>query len=402
MVSRGVSIIAGRLPGWKTAPPADIVAGPRVLVALRFCVTPASAADTAPVADRLPSDLAAPHGPGSAHREVLWGVLLGLISAVRYTGTNIALRGVTRDGDSDWALLVTAMKSLPSALSAWVLVAGRKWSGLPTLPPALTILVLMAVGFAVQGGGNVLFQWSLARCGLALSVPTVFATLMLTGALLSRTWLGESVTWISAVAMGLLIAAIGVLSFGAEGAAAALPAPAAGDSAKLWVFSGVVFAAVAGVFYGVLGVVIRQTTRVAVPLPATLAIVSSTGVLGVGIPALFRLGGSIVDSTASEWELMILAGTLNAIAFFAIGGSLRRIPVVQVNLLNASQAAMCAIGGVLIYHEPLSTSLVVGTALTVLGLALMSKRPRGEAGIAPKRVNRRPRARVSEIFAAES
>jgi drug/metabolite transporter (DMT)-like permease len=234
----------------------------------------------------------------------------------------------------------------------------------------------MAVGFAVQGGGNVLFQWSLARCGLALSVPTVFATLMLTGALLSRTWLGESVTWISAVAMGLLIAAIGVLSFGAEGAAAALPAPAAGDSAKLWVFSGVVFAAVAGVFYGVLGVVIRQTTRVAVPLPATLAIVSSTGVLGVGIPALFRLGGSIVDSTASEWELMILAGTLNAIAFFAIGGSLRRIPVVQVNLLNASQAVMCAIGGVLIYHEPLSTSLVVGTALTVLGLALMSKRPR--------------------------
>lgn len=352
---------------------------------LRSGVTPASAAKTAPSADRLPTDLATPHGPGSAHREVLWGVLLGLVSAVCYTATNIALRGVTRDGDADWALLVTAMKSLPSALSAWVLIAGRKWQGLPALPPLRTILILMAVGFAVQGGGNVLFQWSLARCGLALSVPTVFATLMLTGALLGRTWLGESVTWLSATAMGVLIAAIAILSYGAEGAAAAMPPPPTGYSARMWVFSGVIFAAVAGVFYGVLGVVIRQTTRVAVPLPATLAIVSSTGVVGVGVPAVLRLGGSIVDSTASEWGLMTLAGVLNAIAFFAIGGSLRRIPVVQVNLLNASQAAMCAIGGVMIYHEPLSASLVFGTILTVLGLALMSKRPRpGRQGLPPR------------------
>jgi drug/metabolite transporter (DMT)-like permease len=199
---------------------------------------------------------------------------------------------------------------------------------------------------------------------------------MLTGALLGRTWLGESVTWISAIAMGMLIGAIGILSYGAEGAAAALPPPPAGYSPTMWVFSGVMFAAVAGVFYGVLGVVIRQTTRVAVPLPATLAIVSSMGVLGVGIPAVVRMGGSIFDATAIEWGLMVLAGVLNAIAFFAIGGSLRRIPVVQVNLLNASQAAMCAIGGVMIYREPLSASLVCGTALTVLGLALMSKSKR--------------------------
>jgi len=304
---------------------------------------------------------------------VAWGVFLGLVSAICYTATNIALRGVTRDGDADWALLVTAMKSLPSALSAWLLIAGRKWKSLPTIPSLRTVLVLMAVGFAVQGGGNVLFQWSLARCGLALSVPTVFATLMLTGALLGRTWLGESVTWLSAVAMGLLIAAIGILSYGAEGAAAALPPPPAGYSARFWVLSGVVFAAVAGVFYGVLGVVIRQTTRVAVPLPATLAIVSSTGVLGVGVPAVVRLGTTIFDASAGEWGLMVLAGVLNAIAFFAIGGSLRRIPVVQVNLLNASQAAMCAIGGVVVYREPLSASLVFGTLLTVLGLTLMSK-----------------------------
>lgn len=309
-------------------------------------------------------------------REVLLGVLLGIFSAICYTGTNIALRGVTRDGDSDWALWVTAMKSLPSALSAWVLLGDRAVRGLPTLPSWRTILVLMAVGFAVQGGGNVLFQWSLARCGLALAVPTVFATLMLTGAVLGRVWLGESVTVRSTVAMGMLIAAIGVLSYGAEGAAAVIPRSPSELSPKVWVLSGIAFAAIAGVFYGVLGVVIRQTTRESVPLPATLAIVSSTGVLGVGVPAVFRLGPEILDATSEEWWLMVLAGVLNAVAFFAIGGSLRRIPVVQVNLLNASQAAMCAIGGVLLYREPLTAALIGGTVLTIFGLALMSRKGR--------------------------
>ncbi|MBA3314528.1 MAG: DMT family transporter [Planctomycetota bacterium] len=349
----------------------------------------ASAAETLSVADGPPS--ASERAAASerarvadlAQRQVLWGVVLGIVSAICYTATNIALRGVTRDGDADWALWVTAMKSLPSALSAWVLLGGRAVGGLSTLPPLRTILILMAVGFAVQGGGNVLFQWSLARCGLALSVPTVFATLMLTGAVLGRAWLGESVTIRSTIAMGLLIGAIGILSYGAEGAAAALPAGPSDFSPKFWVLSGIAFAAIAGVFYGVLGVVIRQTTRDSVPLPATLAIVSSTGVLGVGVPAVVRLGPEILQATSQEWGLMVLAGVLNAIAFFAIGGSLRRIPVVQVNLLNASQAAMCAIGGVLVYREPLTAALIGGTLLTIVGLTLMSRRSGGTRGIAP-------------------
>jgi drug/metabolite transporter (DMT)-like permease len=344
-----------------------------------------SAAELTSIADRQLSAIEVEHRADLDRRRVLWGVLLGIVSAVCYTATNIALRGVTRDGDADWALCVTAMKSLPSALSAWLLLGRLRLQGRPTLPPLRTVLVLMAVGFAVQGGGNVLFQWSLARCGLASAVPTVFATLMLTGAALGRMWLGEPVTTRSAVAMGLLIAAIGILSYGAEGAAAGLPPGAAQIAPKLWVLSGIAFAAIAGVFYGVLGVVIRQTTRDSVPLPATLAIVSSTGVLGVGIPAVLRLGPEILNSTSHEWSLMILAGVLNAIAFFAIGGSLRRIPVVQVNLLNASQAAMCAIGGVLVYSEPLTLPLVGGTLLTIVGLSLMSRRSKPRVIALPQR-----------------
>src|SRR5690606_21285319 len=162
-------------------------------------------------------------------------------------------------------------------------------------------------------------------------------------------------------------------------AADALPPGPATISPQLWVLAGIALAGIAGVFYGGLGVVIRRTTRQQVPLPATLALVSTTGVVGLGIPAIVRLGPEILMSSSREFTMMALAGTLNAIAFFAIGGSLRRIPVVQVNLLNASQAAMCAIGGVFVYHEPLSAALVGGTALTIIGLAMMSRRSKPPA-----------------------
>lgn len=317
-----------------------------------------------------PADLVRP----AARNSAAVGVLLGVVAAVCYTGTNIALRGVTRDGDAAWAIWVTALKSFPGAIAAWLLLADRARRGLPTLPPARTVALLVVVGLAVQAGGNLFFQWSLAMCGLALAVPTVFATLILTGATLGRVWLGEAVTSRSAIAMGVLIAAIAVLGQGADAASKALPRGPDGVSPLVWVLSGVGLAAFAGVLYGGLGVVIRRTTKDDVPLPATLALVSTMGTVGLGIPAVALLGNEVLHSSPKESLLMFLAGTLNAIAFFAIGGAFRRISVVQVNLINASQAAMCALGGVLIYRESLTAALVIGTLLTIVGLVLMDRR----------------------------
>ena len=325
-------------------------------------------------------DAAAGIAPSASHgssRVVATGVLLGVVSALAYTGTNIALRGVTRNGDPDWAMWVTCFKSLPGALVAWLLVGLRYAQGRRALPSRSEIAGLLAVGFAVQFGGNLLFQWSLAMCGLALAVPTVFATLILTGAVLGQTWLGEAVTVRSSIAMGLLIGAIAMLGLGAEGAAARLPPGPDTIAPVLWVLAGITLAGLAGVFYGTLGVIIRRSTRRNVPLPATLALISTTGVVGLGTAAIVRMGPAVLHATTAEWSLMILAGTLNAAAFFAISGSLQRIPVVQVNLLNASQAAMCALGGVLVYHEPLTVGLVGGTLLTLIGLGLMDRGNRG-------------------------
>jgi drug/metabolite transporter (DMT)-like permease len=305
------------------------------------------------------------------------GALLGVVSAVCYTGTNVALRDreLIRGGDLDWAMWVTCMKSLPSAASAWLLLAGRASRGLPTLPSPRTVGLLLCVGLAVQAGGNLLFQWSLAICGLALAVPTIFATLILTGATLGRVWLGEGISARSAVAMGLLISSIAVLSLGADAAARAMPPGPPGVDPVLWVLFGVGIAAVAGVLYGALGVVIRRTTHENIPIPATLALVSTMGVIGMGVPALLLLGNEAFQASTRAYEVMVFAGTLNAVAFFAIAGALRRLSVVQVNLINASQAALCALGGVMVHGERLSLWLVIGTGMTITGLGLMDRRP---------------------------
>ena len=306
-------------------------------------------------------------------REAGLGIAFGVLAAICYTGTNIALRGVTRDGDFVWAMWVTCWKVLPGTMFAWGLIGIRLASGRRALPPPRMILLLLAAGLGMQCGGNLCFQNSLAMCGLALAVPTVFATLILAGAVLGRMVLGERVTPRSVGAMGLLLTAIALLSLGASSAGASLPPGPPGIPQTLWVLGGIGLAAVAGTFYGILGVVIRRMARQSVSLPATLALIGTTGALGLGIPALVQLGPRVLEASAGETVLMVAAGLMNGVAFFAMAGSLRRIPVMQVNLINASQAALCALGGVLLYGEALSWGLAGGTALTIAGLTLLDR-----------------------------
>jgi drug/metabolite transporter (DMT)-like permease len=73
----------------------------------------------------------------------------------------------------------------------------------------------------------------------------------------------------------------------------------------------------------------------------------------------------------SEWQLMLLAGVGNALSFVALTISLRLTSVVYVNSLNATQAAMAALAGLLFFGEVLSPWLLVGLVLTVVGLLYM-------------------------------
>lgn len=312
------------------------------------------------------STLAPPPRPVATHgNPVVRGVVFGIVSALGYTATNIFLKEV----DEFDPFFVSCLKNVPVVVLCAIWIRQGRPGGKPL--SARMLLVLLATGVVVQIVGNAGYQWALLRIGLAITVPLSFSTIIAGGAILSRIFLGEPITPRLALAMAVIVAAVVTLSLGAEEAKSDAGAAAAGASAAL----GVVVACASGLAYSLSGIVIRASANQQASLPATIGLYSLTGVLLLGALALWNSGWSTLAATPA-WDLMVMlmAGACNALAFFALGKSLTYLPVVVVNTLNASQAALSAVAGVLLFAEPLTPGLMAGCVLTILGLLLASRR----------------------------
>jgi len=303
-----------------------------------------------------------------ASNPILVGTACGVVSSIGYTAANIYLRKLAGDVDPVW---ISCIKAVPVAIVAWALIVHRSANATLVWLPSRDLVRLVLAAIAVQLGGNVAFQWTLGVIGLAMTVPLMFGSLIIFGALMGRIFLREPITNRSAVSMILLIVAICVLSLGAEQAHASVAAQLRGLAQQSpWLLAAAVGAAcVAGLAYAMIGVVMRGLLRERVPIATTLVVISTTGVIVLGTVSLGRLGPSGLLST-EPWQLfdMLIAGTFNMVAFFALSKSLQLIPVVHANALNASQAALAGVAGVVIFGEALSASLVAGAFLTVIGL----------------------------------
>ena len=229
-------------------------------------------------------------------------------------------------------------------------VARRASRGQQALPPRRVVPVLVAAGLFMQLAGNVSFQWALGEIGLAVTVPLVFGALIIGGAVCGRVVLSEGITSRSAVAMLLLIVAVTLLSVGAEQANAAVAL--GGPSQRIIVALACGAACLAGLAYAVCNVVIRRVATGSAPLSGTLLILSTTGFISLGVLTFARIGpAGIAATTLEQWGVMIAAGVFNAVAFFSLGRALQIISIVHANTLNASQVAMCAVAGIVLFDE---------------------------------------------------
>lgn len=298
------------------------------------------------------------------------GVLLGMCAAVGYSGANLALRQLAVPNDPGWAIWVTATKAIPAALIAWLMIFVQWSKGQPGLPPGRLIGRLILVGLVMQYGGNFMFQWSLSLGGLAVTVPICFSTLIIAGAWMSRLVCGEELSRKTLASIGILIVSIAVLSSGAGSATESMGHELSTTTTILAILS----AAVSGIAYGATGVVVRQLVTGTLSIPSSLVVLSTTGAVTMTIHA-FLLDGpaKLLELSQGHWPAIIGAGVMNAAAFFAVAGSLKRIPVTFLNILNASQNAMCAIGGVLLFAEPMTWPLVAGCGLTMFGIMLVDR-----------------------------
>jgi drug/metabolite transporter (DMT)-like permease len=323
-------------------------------------------------AESPPSEVVASHGKPE---HLLFGTLLGIVSAVGYTSANVCLRKLAEGPDLVW---VTCVKAVPTVVVAalFTLIGVRNASRVKMTGRAFAALT--AAGLLAHLVGNVGFQRALELLGLALTVPVSLGSMMIGGALIGRAWLGEPVTSRVAAAMGVLFVAICILSLGAHGdSAPALPIETENTdpSRPLAVGAGVVLAALSGISYAALGAVIRHVVGRTVALAPMLLVVSLSGLISLGAWSVARLGvGEMLATGSSTWTYMLGAGILNAVAFFALSKAIHLTSFLHVNLLNASQAALAAAAAVLFFDEKLTLPLCLGLVLTVVGLLLMRRR----------------------------
>jgi drug/metabolite transporter, DME family len=300
-----------------------------------------------------PTDSSPPHHP--LIDPAVLGTLCGLASATVYTAANSFLRSV-KDCDPVW---VSAIKAVPTVvfMTPWLLsMLIRGHRVLPAWPITLSIV---AAGLFGQLVGNISFQWALGEVGVALTVPLSLGGMIVSAAILGRVFLHEPVTPRAAISLVILLVAISVLALGAGDARASVARSAA---APLQVAAGAAAGCLAGFAYSVLNVVIRYAVLRGMPLPTTLFI------------AWLRIGSAgIVATKPQDLALMLLAGACNTLAFLALTKSLQLTSVFYVNALNATQAALAALAGVLIFQEALSPWLVQGVLLTIVGLAILTR-----------------------------
>jgi drug/metabolite transporter, DME family len=308
--------------------------------------------------DRLrPKPLIDPH---------LFGTLCGFVAAFVYTCANAFLRAVNHC-DPVW---VSAIRALPTVLIMGPVMGLMAAHGQRVWPRPAALAAIAVGGLVGQLGGNISFQWALGEIGVALAVPLTLGGMIVAAAIFGRVILAEPVTPRALLALMMLLGAIAVLALGAGDARRSVALNAA---SPLRLAAGVGAACLAGVCYSVLNVVVRYWTNRGAPLPSTLFTVSLAGTLSLGSIAWFRIGAEgMAATTPTQLALMLAAGVCNTIAFAALTKSLQLTSIVYVNALNATQATMAALAGVLIFHEALSPWLAVGVALTIAGLMFLA------------------------------
>ena len=290
------------------------------------------------------------------------------MAAVGYTAANAFLRASIAV-DPYW---VSCVKAAPTIIifAPWLLLRIVRVQRL--LPPAKAFAMLVAAAVLGQVGGNVVFQWALGVVGIALTVPLCLGAMIITGAWLGWATLKEPITARTLLSIVLLVSAIGILCLGAEAAHASLEQAASHD---FWhIALGVAAACFSGFSYALLGVAIRNAAQQGCPAVTTLMTVGLAGVVVLWPLCIYRIGVTEMWATdAAAMTRMLLAGVANAIAFVSLAKSLEILGVIYVNALNATQAAMAALVGVIYFSEPLSMWLAIGVGLTAWGLVLMKR-----------------------------
>jgi drug/metabolite transporter (DMT)-like permease len=243
---------------------------------------------------------------------------------------------------------------------------------------------LIAAGVCGQLFGNVCFQASLHIVGIAVAVPLVLGSMIVSGAFIGWFVLGERVTRRTMVGIVLLIVALGIISMGAGAVQEKVGAESSGLHQ---VSTAILLLALAGniaggISYSIMGTVMRRSFQQGMLPEMAMLVLSIVGFVLLGFISTFRIDLQSIQLIRSlDWIAMGFAGVFNALAFFALSIALKNLNLISVHMLNATQATLALLAGFLIFNEPMTIYLPVGLAFTVVGLLVAGYRKGRDSGM---------------------
>lgn len=322
-----------------------------------------------------PSSASPPASSGLSPTTI--GTICCVVSALGYTAANICLRAVAEGCDPIWVTCVKAAVAV-SILGPWLAYQACRGRARPMKLTTLAKLVAAALGS--QFGGNLGMQYAYATIGLAVAVPTAFGAILIASAVMGRILLGETISRRSVMSLALLIGAIAMLAFGGADVNQAIADGGESVAGPFAVMTGIAAACLAGTCYAMLTITVRHVVGKSVSPMTVVFVGTSTGFVCMSTLSLWRLGtAKMLETQPIDLAVMIGAGVFNLLAFLALAKGLQRTAVVRANVLNASQVAMCALAGMLLFAEPAQATLVGGVLLTIVGMVFLDEPPGSSA-----------------------
>jgi len=213
----------------------------------------------------------------------------------------------------------------------------------------LSTLGLFAYYFAMQAGGVV------------ITVP-VLQTYVIWGTLIAWVFLGERLTRLAVLGIGLLFLGLGFLSWG----------QLSGHPASLHWYLAIPLAFFAALTYGISGVLWRdaQLRGAHQSTAILLQFLASEGVALLGLVAMGRTG-SIVDTAGRNLAALLASGVISGvIAIYCLFTALRLMAVARVYAFFPLNPIMATLFAHFVLHEYLSLMMLAGVALVSAGLTL--------------------------------
>jgi drug/metabolite transporter, DME family len=289
------------------------------------------------------------------------GVLVGLLCAMTWAGAAIMLRSLAHKLDP---FTLNAPRSLIGAVCmlGLLLVTGKS-SGFQAVTPLKLCFMLASIG--IGGGiGDTFYVSSLKRIGVSRAFPisSTYPALTLIFGLL---FLGDTLRL--AVVAGLVLVLGGILLISRPAGREVRADPAAGS------FRGVGFALVASLCWAISMTLLAPGIQGIDSVVVSAIRVPALSLLLWAVVAVRKSARSLLTLSRREWWVLVLSGFVG----WGLGSILF---VVTVALIGSARAAILTSTAplfalplsALLLREKITRTVWLGTALTVVGIVLVS------------------------------